>query len=119
MVKIAVILLLLSNSVNAFTGVDIDGDKFEYKNNMMFSKKPIVKAWVGDIFGGHHIHTFIAKLEKKHGTVPSRHALRVHVPSRPSNTVKRNSIRIASSNQLHRDQVRSVKGNKPESSRRS
>jgi hypothetical protein len=65
MVKVAVvILLLLSNSVNAFTGVDIDGDKFEYKHNMMYSKKPIVMAWVGDILGGHHIHTFIAKVEK-------------------------------------------------------
>jgi hypothetical protein len=114
-----ILFLILSSNVSAFTGVDIDGDKFEYKHNMMYSKKPIVMAWVGDILGGHHIHTFIAKLEKKHGNIPSRHALRVHVPSRPSNTVKRNSIGIASSNQLHRDQVRSVKSDKPKSSRRS
>jgi hypothetical protein len=116
MVKVAVItLLLLSNSVNAFTGVDIDGDKFEYKHNMMYSKKPIVKTWVGDIFGGHHIHTFIA--ETKHGTVPSRHPLRIHISSGPSNSVRRNSVRVASGNQMHRNSVSGTQRDKPKSSR--
>jgi hypothetical protein len=82
MVKVAVvILLLLSNSVNAFTGVDIDGDKFEYKHNMMYSKKPIVMAWVGDILGGHHIHTFIAKVEKHN--VKIRNGQKVQRSKRP------------------------------------
>jgi hypothetical protein len=121
MVKVALIVfLLLSNSVNAFTGVDIDGDKFEYKNNMMFSKKPIVKAWVGDIFGGHHIHTFISHIvETKHGNIPNKHSLRVHIPNRRSNSIGRDSIRIASSNQVHRDSVRNPKRSKRTSGSRS
>jgi len=79
MVKVTVItLLLLSNSVNAFTGVDIDGDKFEYKHNMMYSEKPIVMAWVGDILGGHHIHTFIAKVEKHNVKIRSGQKVQKH-----------------------------------------
>jgi hypothetical protein len=73
-----ILFLILSSNVSAFTGVDIDGDKFEYKHNMMYSKKPIVMAWVGDILGGHHIHTFIAKVEKHNVKIRSGQKVQKH-----------------------------------------
>jgi hypothetical protein len=114
MVKVAlIILLLLSNSVSAFTGVDIDGDKFEYKNNMMFSNKPIVRAWVGDILGGHHIHTFIAEIKNvKRRSIPIKHPLRVHLPGGRSHPLRGNSIRVASSNISHNSSIGNSKRSK-------
>lgn len=57
----ALLLLLLTSNVSAFTGVDVDGNKYEYKNHIMTSKSPVLHIWMRDMFGGRHLHTFVAR----------------------------------------------------------